>query len=92
MARPKQDIVREIELKIRLSEDELKELEALANYLELPISTCVRNLVMYAKEDAAFFKKIGFFKGIKKVSEWFNIDIKPKDERTIQTNKLPHCN
>lgn len=71
MARPKQDVVREIELKIRLSEDELKELEELANYLELPISTCVRNLVLYAKEDAELYKKIGIFKGVKKLKEWF---------------------
>jgi len=71
MARPKQDVIREIELKIRLSEDELKELEELANYLELPISTCVRNLVLYAKEDADIYKKIGLFKGVKKLKEWF---------------------
>lgn len=92
MARPKQEVIREIDLKIRLSETEYEELERLAEHMELPISTCVRNLVLYAKEDAEFYKKIGFFKGIKKVSEWFNLDIKPnKDERTIQTNKLPHC-
>lgn len=79
MARPKQDIIREIEFKIRLNEDELKELEELAEYMELPLSTCVRNLIFYAKNDADFFKKIGFFKGIKKLQDWGIVE-KNKDK------------
>jgi hypothetical protein len=70
MARPKQDIIREIEFKIRLDENELKELEEFAEYMELPLSTFVRNLVLYAKEDAEIYKKLGFFKGVKKLQDW----------------------
>lgn len=70
MARPKQDIVREKELRIRLSEQEFKEVHDLAEYIEIPVTTLARNFLLYAKRDAEFLKRFGILKGAKKFVEF----------------------
>jgi len=73
MGRPPLDnVVRETKLFIKVSEEEAKQLEELANYLEVPKSVLVRNLTLTALEDAKIFKKLGLLKlakGIRKTSE-----------------------
>jgi hypothetical protein len=71
MAGKKQEVTRDETIYLRVSKKELEEIKELAEELELPLTTCVRNLVLYAKEDAEFLKKVGVFKGIKKLSGWF---------------------
>ena len=61
---------RDKELYIRVSEDELNEMKNIANYLDLPLSTFARNLLLVASEDAQFYKKIGVLKGAKKLIEF----------------------
>lgn len=89
MGRPPLDnVVRETKLFIKVSEEEAKELEELAAYLEIPKSTLIRNLTLSSLEDAKIFKKIGLLKlgkGIKKTSE----AIKKFEEMKIKTNNVP---
>lgn len=73
MGRPPLDtVVRETKLFIKVSEDEAKELEELAKYLEIPKSTLIRNLTLSSLEDAKIFRTLGLLqiaKGIKKTSQ-----------------------
>jgi len=70
MAGKKQEVTRDEVINLRVTKQELEELKVLANYLSLPLTTTIRNLVFYAKEDAEIYKKIGFLKGVKKLKEW----------------------
>lgn len=70
MARPKQEIVREIEIKVRLSDEEYEEIKKFADHLEIPTSTFMRNLIKYAMKDAQKMEKIKLLTGLKKFSEW----------------------
>lgn len=70
MARPKQDVTRNKELRIRLSEQEYKEVHELAEYINIPVTTLARNFLLYAKRDAEFLKKLGILKGAKKFVEF----------------------
>lgn len=57
----------------KISEEEAKELEELAEYLEIPKMTLTRNLILSGIEDAKIFKKtglLGLAKGIRKSGEW----------------------
>jgi len=70
--KPLDNITRETKLFIKVSEDEAKEIEELANYLDVPKSTLLRNLALSSLEDAQIFKKLGLLKlakGIRKSSE-----------------------
>ena len=72
MARPKQDIVRDIEIKIRFSDQEFEDIKNMAEHLEIPISTFMRNLMMYAMDDARKMEKVKLLTGLKKFSEWID--------------------
>lgn len=61
---------RDKEISIRVSEEELEKMREMADYLEIPISTFARNLILTAYEDAVFLKKIGVLKGAKKLTEF----------------------
>jgi hypothetical protein len=80
MAGKKQDITRDETIYLRVSKQELEELKELAEYLRLPLTTTIRNLVLYAKEDAEIYKKIGIFKGVKKLQDWGIIQQKNHEE------------
>lgn len=63
---------RNINKTIRLSEEELKRATELANYLEIPITAFLRNLILVGLDDAELLKKAGILKlaiGIRKSSE-----------------------
>jgi len=69
---PIDGISRETKVFTRISEKEAKEIEELANYLDIPKSVFMRNLVLVALDDAKLLKKLGILglaKGIKKTSE-----------------------
>ncbi len=70
MARPKAEEIRDIEMKIRLTEKEYKEVQELAEYIEIPVTTLARNFLLYAKRDAEFLKRFGILKGAKKFVEF----------------------
>jgi len=73
MGRPPIDkVVRETPLFIKVSENEAKQIEELAKYLDIPKSVFLRNLALSSLEDAQILKKIGLLKiakGIKKTSQ-----------------------
>jgi len=73
MARTKIKNGRDTRLEFRCSTEEKKKIEDLANYLEIPPATLVRNLVLASYDDAMIFKKLGLLKGAKKL-----IDFKEK--------------
>ena len=69
---PLDDVVRETKLFIKVTEEEAREIEELAIYLEVPKSVLLRNLSLSALEDARIFKKLGLLKigkGLRKTSE-----------------------
>lgn len=70
MARPKIEEVRNIEMKIRLTEKEYREVQELAEHIEIPVTTLARNFLLYAKRDAEFLKRFGILKGAKKFVEF----------------------
>lgn len=72
MARPKQDVVRDIEIKTRLSKDEYDQIKNMANHLEIPVSTFMRNLILASFEDAKMMESIKLLSGMKKFKEWKN--------------------
>lgn len=75
----KNNEIRDQRLELRLSKKEKDKIESLANRLELPVGTLIRNLVLVSYEDAAIFEKIGLLKGAKKIldfKEKFTILIK----------------
>lgn len=61
---------RDKELYIRVSEEELHQMKELAEYLDLPLATLARNMLLAAKEDAEFLKQIGVLKGAKKYHDF----------------------
>jgi hypothetical protein len=70
MARPKQDVVRDIEIKTRLSKDEYEQIKNMADHLEIPVSTFMRNLILASFEDAKMMESIKLLSGMKKFKEW----------------------
>ena len=70
--KPIDGVTRETKLFTKLSTNEAKEIEELANYLDIPKSVFMRNLVLVALDDTKLLKKLGILglaKGIKKTSE-----------------------
>lgn len=70
MARPKQEITRDIEVKTRLSDDEYNQIKEMAEHLEIPVSTFMRNLILTAFEDAKMMESVKMLSGLKKFQAW----------------------
>lgn len=70
MARPKQDVVRDIEVKTRLSKDEYEQIKNMAEHLDIPVSTFMRNLILTSFEDAKMMESVKLLSGLKKFKEW----------------------
>lgn len=70
MARPKQEIVRDIEIKTRLSKEEYEQIKNMAEQLNIPVSTFMRNLILSSFEDAKMMDSIKLLSGLKKFQEW----------------------
>lgn len=66
----KKNETRDQRIEIRLSKTEKENIEKLAEKLELPASTLMRNLVLTSYEDAIIFEHLGVLKGIKKFREF----------------------
>ena len=54
----------------RCSPEEKEGLIKLSEYLEIPASILIRNLVMTSYDDAILFKKLGILKGAKKLRDF----------------------
>jgi len=85
--KPKDGKVRETVVSFKLSEDEVKEINNLAEFLDMPKTVLVRNLVLSSLEDTKIMKKTGVLslaKGIKKTSEFLTTfqGIKEKNTTT----------
>jgi len=64
---------RETRITIKISEKELKDIEELAKYTELPKTVMARNFLLYGMEEAKGFKRLGLLKigiGIIKTSDF----------------------
>ena len=71
--KPKDKITRDTRATVKFSENEMKEIQELSNYLEIPKTVLIRNLTLNGLEEANSLKKLGFLKiakGIIKSSEW----------------------
>lgn len=61
---------RDQRIELRLSKTEKENIENLAERLDLPPSTLIRNLVLTSYEDAIIFEKLGLLKGVKKFNDF----------------------
>jgi len=61
---------RNINITIRLSKNELKEIERIAKELDIPPTRLIRNLALTSLKDAKFLSKLGVLKGIKKLKDF----------------------
>ena len=78
----KKNEIRDKRIELRLSQTEKENIEKLANSLNIPPSTFIRNLVMTSYEDAVIFEKIGLLTGAKKF-----LDFKEKYSTIIKEIK-----
>ena len=86
--KPKDGIVREEKITIKLSIDEIKRINDLSEFLDMPKTVLVRNLVLSSLDDAENLKKMGVLsitKSIKKTSE-FLTTFKGIKKNNISTN------
>lgn len=70
---------RNINISIRLSDTEMKEIEQIAKELDMPKTKLIRNLALAGLDDAKILSKIGVLKGIKKLADF--------KEQLANTNK-----
>ncbi len=73
--KPLDTIKRESRISIKLTEQELKDIEEMAEYLEIPKSSFARNCLLFGLEESNGFKRTGLLKvakGLKKTSEFLN--------------------
>ncbi len=84
--KPKDGITREEKITIKLSKDEIKRIIELSEFLDMPKTVLVRNLVLSGLDEAELLKKLGFLsvvKNIKKTSEFLILFKEIKDSKTI---------
>ena len=83
---PLDQSIREKQIYCRVTNEEARRIEQLANYLEISKSTMLRNLALTCLEDAELFKKAGVLrlaKGIKQTSEAIEVLKSIKQKQTI---------
>ena len=71
--KPVDGVVRETVISCKISEDEMKRINKLAESAEVPKTVLIRNLILESLDDAEALDRIGAFKivkGIKKTSEF----------------------
>ena len=61
---------RNINISIRLSETEMKEIEKIAKELDMPKTKFIRNLALTGLDDAKLLSKLGILKGAKKLTDF----------------------
>jgi len=80
--KPKDTVVRESKITLKMSAEQLKRVEKIAEYLEIPKTVIARNMLLSGLESAETMKITGVLsiaKGIIKTSEWL---AKTKEQRT----------
>lgn len=73
----------------KISEADDKRIEELADYLQIPKMTLIRNLLLSGLDDAETLKKTGILavaKGVKKTSEFLNQFKTIKESKSIKNN------
>ncbi len=71
--KPKDGVVRETVISLKLSVEEVERINNLAKYIDLPKTVLMRNLILSGLSDAEILKKAGVLslaKGIQKTSEF----------------------
>lgn len=71
--KPKDTVVRETKITIKISEDEMERIEKIAKYSELPKTVIARNLLLFGLDEMEGFRRVGLLHltiGIIKTSEW----------------------
>ena len=74
---------REIKISIKFSESEMKEIEKLAKYVELPKTVLARNLLLFGLDEMKGFKRTGLLQvgiGVIKTSEFLKKFINSKEK------------
>ena len=78
---------RDIKFEIRLSKEEMKRIEKVANKLGIPKARLIRNLTLAGLEDAELLEKLGLFEAIKIIEK-----IKEKALKSNEILKAPKPN
>lgn len=68
--KPVDQEARNINITIRFSKTELKEIEKIAKELDMPKTKLIRNLTLSGLDDAKILSKLGFLKGTKKLADF----------------------
>lgn len=70
--RPTEENPRNIQLKIKVTEEEAKKIDELAEKMGMNKSRLIRNLVLGNLEDAEFLQKVGILPLVKNLVEFTN--------------------
>ncbi len=85
--KPKDEVVREERLTIKLSKEEVEKISEMAEYLEIPKTVFARNLILQGLSDAKLFRNIGLLqiaKGVVKTSDFLKQWQKITSEKKVQ--------
>ena len=70
---------------IKLTDQELNEINKIAEEMEIPRTRLIRNLVLTSLQDAKFLNKIGALKGAKLLTDFKERFFNPERYQTLQT-------
>lgn len=70
MGRPKEENPRNVQLKIKVTEEEAKRIDELAEKMGMNKSRLIRNLLLGGLDDGEFLQKIYVLPIAKKIFEW----------------------
>ncbi len=73
-------------ISLRFSKKELKQIEEIAEILEIPKTRLIRNLVLTSLDDAKMFNRVGALKGIRKTLDFIERFKNPERYQTLQIN------
>lgn len=77
--------VLDINVTVRFSREEIKNIEEIAKSLDIPKTRLIRNLTLSSLEEAKIFNKIGAFKGVKKLLDFKKRFLNPEKYKTLET-------
>lgn len=70
-------------ISLRFSKEELKQIEEIAEVLEIPKTRLIRNLALTSLDDAKMFNRIGALKGAKKLLDFKERFLKPEKYKKL---------
>jgi len=85
--KPKDEVVREERMTIKLSVEEVERIDAMAKYVGIPKTVAARNMALMSLEEMESMKKYGILqiaKGIVRTSDWLKAFKKNKPVATLQ--------